>query len=342
MFLRNAWYVAAWSHEIGTTPLARTILGEPVALWRTSDGAIVAFADRCIHRHVPLSIGKPEGATLRCAYHGLVFDRDGACIAVPGQTQAPPGARVRTYPVVEKWRWVWIWPGDPARADPAQIPDYHWNDDPGWIAVGDRFHVTGAAQLLIDNLLDLSHVQFVHGTTLGNDSVAEFPLDVRREGQTIRIDRWIMDRPPPPMFATLGGFTGNVDRWQLISFIPPTHVVIDAGCAVAGCGARAGNRSRGIEIFSNHSITPETARSCHYFWHHARNFRKDDDALTAAQKKAAHTAFYEDVVLIAAQQRAIDGEPADRVKIDINADAGVLQARRLVERLMAAEQAGSG
>ncbi len=338
MFLRNCWYVAAWAHELDDGLLARTILGEAVVIYRDAGGATVALEDSCAHRQAPLSLGTVTERGLQCSYHGLVFDRAGACVHVPGQARIPQGARVKSYPVVEKWRWVWIWMGDPALADAALVPDFHWNDDPGWIAVGDYFPLAGGYRLLVENLLDLSHVAYVHATTLGTDDVADFPVHVRRSDGRLHVDRWILDAPPPPMFATVGGYTGNVDRWQLIHYTPPGHFVIDVGCAVAGTGAPDGDRSQGIEMYSNHSVTPETERSSHYFWHHARNFRRDEPELTQALAEATRMAFYEDVVLIEAQQKRRDSNPPDKPIIDINADAGPLQGRRLLDALIAAER----
>lgn len=338
-FVKNAWYVAAESHELGDGLLGRTICSEPVVLFRAGDGTPAALEDRCCHRDLPLSLGAQVGNGVRCGYHGLHFDASGACVSVPGQTRVPPGAAIRAFPVVERYRYIWIWTGDPAAADDSLVPDFHWNDDPGWISNTGYFHVDGNHQLLVDNLLDLSHVQFVHATTLGADGVTDAPLETRRDGDQIRIDRWIMDKPPPPMFASAGDFAGTVDRWQLITWTAPTHVVIDAGCADSGSGARNGDRSRGITVHSNHTITPETEKSCHYFWHHARNFRLDDAALTKILATAAGNAFGEDVVILAAQQRSIDTAPDGWSWIDINADAGVLQARRVVDGLVAAETA---
>ena len=337
-FLENSWYAAAWDDEIGESPLARRILDRPVVLFRGDDGNAIALADRCIHRHAPLSHGRVEGAGIRCGYHGLLFASDGTCIEVPGQTKVPPGASVKSYPVVERDRFVWIWMGDPARADAASVPDYHWNDDPEWKSVQGRFHVAGDYRLIVDNLLDLSHVQFVHGATLGTDRIAQFPVEVSRDGDRVHVDRWIMGGKPPGMFARAGGIDFDVDRWQLITWTPPSHVVIDAGCAPAGQGAREGNRADGIELYSNHTITPETETSAHYFWHHARGFNLEDDSITAYLAEAAETTFGEDVGLIEAQQRSIETMPDGLPQVDINADAGVLAARRILDRLIA-EQA---
>lgn len=338
MYLRNRWYVAAWARELEDGPVGRTIMDEPVVLFRGKGGLVAALEDACAHRYMPLSLGKVADGCIECPYHGLVFDSTGACVHVPGQKKVPPGATVKAYPVAEKWRYVWIWMGDPASADEALIPDYHWNDDPGWVSVGDYFYVKGSYRLLIDNLLDLSHVAYVHATTLGTDNVANFPVKVRREQDKVHVERWIFDEPAPPMFKMVGGFEGPVDRWQLIQYQEPSHFMIDVGCATAGTGAPEGDRSEGLNMYSNHTLTPETETSTHYFWHHARNFRLDESDLTEKLATATKTAFGEDVIIIEMQQDRMDRAPPDKPIIDINADAGVLQARRLLDGLIEAEQ----
>ena len=173
MFLRNYWYVAGYDHEVSRRPLGRVILGEPIALYRLEDGTPVALEDRCAHRHLPLSMGRLIGDTLQCHYHGLRYDRSGACVRVPGQDLIPRSARVKSYPVVERYHWLWIWMGDPALADPASIPDYHWFDDPNWGVKGEYLHVKSNWQLIVDNLLDLTHLAFVHETTIGNSALVD-------------------------------------------------------------------------------------------------------------------------------------------------------------------------
>jgi len=338
MFLKNCWYVAAWDHELSGGFLARTILGDPVVLFRSGDGAPVALEDRCCHRHMPLSEGRLVGDTLQCGYHGLTFAFDGTCVGIPGQTAIPPDARVKSYPIIERYRWVWIWMGDPALADAALIPDYHWNDDPDWVSYGDVYYVEGDYRLLIDNLMDLSHIQFLHASTLGASTDMNAVISIERDEENVTVSRWVLDTPPAPIYAEALNTNGHVDRWQNITFTPPSHVVIDAGSAIAGTGAPQGDRSQGVETYSNHTLTPETDQSTHYFWHHARNFRMDDEALTDRLRQMFSSALQEDVVAIGAQQRAMNRRP-DAPEIDINSDNCSIQTRRLLESRITAETA---
>ena len=175
-FVRNLWYVAAWSHEVPRRRprSARTLIGEPIALYRRRDGTVVALEDRCPHRHAPLSLGRIEGDDLRCMYHGLRFGSDGVCVEVPGSTRVPPRLAARSFPVVERSSWIWVWPGDPAKADPALVPEAFGLDNPDWVMRASAMDYEADYQLLNDNLCDLSHLDFVHETTLGGSTGAKW------------------------------------------------------------------------------------------------------------------------------------------------------------------------
>lgn len=339
MFLRNYWYVAASDSEIGRKPFARTILGEPVVMFRTEDGTPVAFEDRCCHRHLPLSMGKLVGDRLQCHYHGLQFDSSGRCVRIPGQDRIPPSARVKTYPVVERYRWLWIWIGDPALADPATITDFHWLDDPNWGAKSSYLHVHANWQLVVDNLLDLTHLAFVHETTIGNTALAEHAVvKVTRAPNNVVVTRWIIDQEPPPSFQKIGGFSGNVDRWQIIDYAPPAFLRLDVGATPTGTGAPQGNRIGGINMRNLNAITPETETTSHYFWGQAHDFEPQNKELTQKIFEQIQTAFLEDVAVFSAQQRNLDVW-RNPPQVDINADTGVIQARRIIDRLREEERA---
>jgi len=342
MFLRNYWYVAATDAEIGRTPLGRTILGEPIVFFRTEAGAPVAMEDRCAHRHLPLSMGKLIGDELQCHYHGLRFGTDGRCTRIPGQEQIPRSAKVKTYPVAERYHWIWIWMGDPALADPAAITDFHWLDDPNhWGAKSSYLHVEANWQLVVDNLLDLTHLAFVHETTIGNMALVEHAaVKVQRAPSNVLVTRWIIDQPAPPTFVKVGKFTGNVDRWQIIDYAPPAFLRLDVGACPTGTGAPEGRRVGGIGMRNLNAITPETETTSHYFWGQAHDFEPHNAAMTERVFQQIKTAFLEDVAVFTAQQRMISLRP-DAPQVDINADAGGIQARRIVDRLCREEQAAA-
>jgi vanillate monooxygenase len=334
---RNCWYVAAWSRDIGRALVARTILDTPVVLYRTEAGAPVALADRCPHRFAPLSKGTLQGDQLRCAYHGLVFDAAGVCRHVPGQRTIPPGTQVARYPTVERWGWVWIWMGEAAPAEPASIPDFHWNEAPDWAVTGGEMRINANYMLAVDNLLDLSHIAYLHPHTLGSDAVAEASdVTTERRDNGVRVTRWTLDAPTPPMWRTTRGHDGNIDRWQFVDFTAPSSVVLETGSAAAGKLAPDGSRIGAVTHMAMFAITPETATSTHYFWSNARNHRVGDAATTEALHNGILATFQEDAEMLEAQQRALDA-PGAPPWIDLNVDQGALQARRLVAHLLAAE-----
>jgi phenylpropionate dioxygenase-like ring-hydroxylating dioxygenase large terminal subunit len=341
VFLKNHWYVAASDGELQDRPLARTILGEPVVFFRTKDGALCAFEDRCPHRRLPLSMGKVVDDVLQCHYHGLRFDRSGRCVRVPGQDHIPQTAQVKTYPVFERYHWIWVWMGDPALADPAKITDYHWLDDPNWGAKSSYLHVEANWQLIVDNLLDLTHLAFVHETTIGNMALVEHAaVKVQRSPNGVVVTRWIIDQPAPPTFVKVGGFTTNVDRWQIIDYAPPAFLRLDVGATPTGTGAPEGRRVGGISMRNLNAITPETETTSHYFWGQAHDFDVNNPKMTERIFDQIQTAFLEDVAVFTAQQRSITQRP-DAPQVDINADAGGMQARRIVDRLYQDEQAAA-
>lgn len=337
-FLRNAWYVAAWSREVASDrPLSRLLLRQPVALWRTGSGLAVALEDRCCHRHAPLSAGTVVGNNIRCGYHGLSFDSSGNCVDVPSQNRIPPGARVRRYPLIEKHGWIWVWMGDPGAADETLVVDTFWHDSPDWRSVGDRFLVNCHYQSLIDIQLDNTHSRFVHPDTLGNDGSLRHSPKVVCEGDVVRNHRRMRDSDPPPLFTQATGLVGNADVWVEWEYSPRAGIVtFDAGVAPPGSGVFEGDRSKAFSMFNTHGITPETERTCHHFWVSARDFALEDEETDRTMTGIRDT-FLEDVAMVEAQQRILDLDP-DAPRIDVNADIPTIRARELVARLIAEER----
>lgn len=328
MFMTNCWQVAAYSTEVSRHLLKRRLVGEGVILYRLEAGEVVAMQDRCPHRHLPLSMGCLSGDIVQCGYHGLRFDATGACIHIPGQDVIPPKARVRVYPVHEKYTFVWIWMGEPELADPSLIPDFHWMNDPEWAVAEGYHHVAADYRFLVDNLLDLSHETFVHPETIGNDAVADSPALVKVLGRkTVRVHRDMLACEPPPQFVALAGFTGRIDRWHTTFYTPPGFCIIEVGSVPAGTSDRAA----GFEARILNLITPETKHSSHYFWAHARNIRRDDHKLTGVIRQSIVETFDQDKVVLEAQQIESDAlgttDPGFALKVDL----GPIQARSLLK-----------
>jgi phenylpropionate dioxygenase-like ring-hydroxylating dioxygenase large terminal subunit len=332
-FPRNAWYAAAWDVDIGRKLFPRTICGKHVVMYRKADGTVAALEDACWHRLLPLSKGHLEGDVVVCGYHGLVFDAGGRCTFMPSQETINPSACVRAYPVVEKHRFIWLWMGDPALADPALVPDLHWNLDPDWAADGRTIQVKCDYRLVVDNLMDLTHETFVHGSSIGNRAVAEAPFDVTHGNRTATVTRWMRDIEPPPFWAAQLGKPGKVDRWQIIRFEAPCTIAIDVGVAPTGTGAPEGDRSQGVNGMVLNTITPEKDGSCHYFWAFARNYRTSEQRLTTELREGVEHIFREDEEILEAQQIAMD-ENKGRVFYNLNIDAGSMWARRLIDKMI--------
>jgi phenylpropionate dioxygenase-like ring-hydroxylating dioxygenase large terminal subunit len=352
-FPLNAWYAAAYDVEVARTLLPRTICNQKLVLYRKLDGSVAALEDACWHRLLPLSMGHLNGDEVTCGYHGLVFNAEGRCTHMPSQETINPTACVRSYPVVERHRFVWVWPGDPAKADPALVPDLHWNDDPAWAGDGKMIRVQCDYRLVVDNLMDLTHETFVHGSSIGQRAVAEAPFVATHGDRTATVTRWMDNIDAPPFWAGqikhALGYEGPVDRWQIIRFEAPCTVTIDVGVAQAGTGAipPGGNqgdaslsqRQHGVNGFVLNTITPETDGSCLYFWAFARNYCLGEQALTHKLREGVASIFREDELVLEAQQKAIDDHP-DYSFYNLSIDAGSMWARRLIDGLIAKEQVG--
>ncbi len=338
-FIRNAWYVAAWPHEIEAGKiLARVICNEPMVLFRDARGDAVALEDRCCHREMPLAKGWIENGTLRCGYHGLRFDGAGKCVEIPGQANIAPRVRVRAYPLVPRHGWLWVWPGDADKADPALIPAiFERMDHPDWTACGGTTYIKCHYQLISDNLLDLTHETYIHRGSLGNQAVVEHPIATTSDAHNVIVQRHIPNHEPAPfwkaqLFGKLGAHV-MADRWQIIHFQAPANLVLDVGVTPAGRP-----RHDGVEGCNTNAITPETEDSTWYFWGFARKFRRDDAALSAKLAETVAKIFEEDREACEAVHQVMRRNPG-RATIDVNADQGTILARRMVAERLKAEQA---
>ena len=337
-YIRNAWYVGAWDEEVTADGLfGRTLLGEPIVFFRGADGAAVALEDRCCHRAAPLSIGRKEADGVRCMYHGMKFDNKGVCIDIPGQEKIPVKACVRAYPLQERDRFIWIWMGDPALANPADIPSFWWHTDPAWCMKPAQMHYQANYQLIVDNLLDFSHLTFVHEQTIGIPSIARSRAQVEKIEGGLQITRWFLDGELPLNQKRVAAFTGLADRWQIYQWLAPAMMLMHAGASPAGTGAQEGRYAPETIQFRHTSVvTPESEGSAHYFYCQARNFKLDEEGLSDAVLVDVTAAFLEDKAMIEAQQRVLNLSRRF-VPVATAHDAALVQARRLIQERIDAE-----
>ncbi|HFC05133.1 MAG TPA: aromatic ring-hydroxylating dioxygenase subunit alpha, partial [Rhizobiales bacterium] len=315
-----------------------TILDQNIVMFRASSGDVVAMQDSCPHRLLPLSMGRRIGDSIECGYHGMTFDCAGKCIRVPGQDNLPASADVATYRVHQKHDIVWIWMGDPTKADPSEIFDLPQFTDPAWDAhQGDALHLKSNYLNVAENLVDPAHVSFVHPTTLGNAASADVPVHADTSGEVIIAWRWIRDAEPIGFFKAFGGFTGNVDRWHYYNLHLPSVAVIDFGSAAVEDNLAEDERDKGVRLFAIHFLTPVTGDYTIDRWMHLRNTAINDEAVSQELDELFKTAFAEDVAILEAIQIEED-RPQTRRPVRIAIDKGPLIYRKRINDLIEKEE----
>ncbi|MDO9279313.1 MAG: aromatic ring-hydroxylating dioxygenase subunit alpha [Polaromonas sp.] len=334
MFPLDRWYVAGFSWELKDKPLARTILSRPMVIFRAQDGTVAALQDRCCHRDLPLSCGTIEGVGLRCGYHGLLFDTAGQCVEIPGQDRVPAKACVLSYPLRERDQILWVWVGVTPDSVPVdEPPPYPFHSDTDYKFGGGVYHYDAPWQLIHDNLLDLSHLGYVHLKTIGGNPTLHMNAKVKVEStdETVRVIRLMPESDPPPTYAQAWPFSGKIDRWQEVEF-HPSHCAIWTGAMDHGTGSYDDPARYGFHMRGFHGVTPETATTTHYFWTIATNPHPDRADVTQLVVDQTAATFEEDKVIIEAQyQNQLRQGPG--ANIDIHVDAGPNRARRLIAKL---------
>jgi vanillate O-demethylase monooxygenase subunit len=345
MFLKNTWYVAASSSEVQDKPLGRKVCNQSIVFYRGPEGKICAVEDFCPHRGAPLSLGHVCEGKLVCGYHGLEMGCDGKTIAMPGQRVRGFPA-IRTFPVAERYGFVWVWPGEAEKADDKLIPHQPWYDNPEWAYGGGLYHIHCDYRLMIDNLMDLTHETYVHSNSIGQPEIDETPCKTEVQGDMVITSRHMENIPAPPFWKMALRSNGlddsaQVDRWQICRFTPPSHVMIEVGVAHAGHGGYNAPKEHKVYSIVVDFITPETDTSIHYFWGMARNFKPQDPELTTAIREGQGKIFGEDLEMLERQQKNILAHP-ERKLLMLNIDAGGVQSRKVIERLMAQESQTAG
>ncbi|MGH3420519.1 MAG: Rieske 2Fe-2S domain-containing protein, partial [Streptosporangiaceae bacterium] len=272
----NCWYVVATSDEVGRSLLARQALGRRLLLFRTGDGQATVLDDRCPHRAAPLSMGTLDGDRVVCAYHGFTYAPDGQCVRVPSQANVPYGAQVRSYPVLERPPFVWVWPGNPARSRGTEPPDLPALREPGWTIVGGAREMAVNYLLLHDNALDRTHFPYVHPHRIHRGYVQDPPpLRIEVSETTVSYSRTFT---PAPLIGWQHDATGLPADTEYVqretgTFVSPAMHVDEMD--IIGPDQRA---YRGVFI---RAFTPVDQGRTLIIWRAARNYALTSEAVTA-------------------------------------------------------------
>jgi vanillate O-demethylase monooxygenase subunit len=332
--VRNGWYVAAFARDVTRALVSRTILNQPVVLYRKEDGVAVAVGGRCPHRNFPLGQSCLNGDHIVCGYHGIAFGPDGACTDIPSQAFVPKSYRIPTYPLVEHGMWLWIWPGDPELADPALLPDL---EEIGY-GVGDMVarpfythEIAARYQLLNDNLLDLTHLGYLHGTSIGTREDASTPEELTKRPGFLGSRRYIDNAMAPAAFAAFGRYQGKVDRVSGLDFhLPGFHTGMSES-RYAADHPDAGKLISRTRIY--HAVTPGTHDTTHYFFGMGT---PGGDELDLHEKYLVKV-IAEDIFASVEIEKMIKlvGTPTEFM---IKSDRNAVEARRMLQAMMDAER----
>ncbi|WP_027854197.1 aromatic ring-hydroxylating dioxygenase subunit alpha [Marinobacterium litorale] len=336
-FIHNEWYVVALSHEISRELMSRTVLGRQLVLFRKEDGSPVALDNRCGHRNFPLSRSALEGDTVVCGYHGLRYNERGECVEVPSQCNCA-GISIRNYPLHQQGPVIWIWMGEPEEADIDKIPAMPMLDE-GWVTSEDYMHLKASYVYLHENLLDLTHLSFLHAKTFGTPDYARAKFDTEITEDRFWLKRYVVPTRLPPVWAKPTGLEGrDAARITTSDFVSPALHIVHAEFYDIALDESERPDQR---IKTAHIPTPETATSTHYFVVHGRNFALEENEVTGFMHEQLMAAFDEDVVGLEAMEEllASRSEEDDFFEISLTADAASVAMRRYLKRRAEAEAA---
>jgi vanillate O-demethylase monooxygenase subunit len=330
----NCWWVAGLSEEVTDALLGRWLCDTPVLLYRKLDGSVAAIENRCPHRAAPLHLGCRRGDNVECGYHGFTYSPEGACIKVPSMKSPPPALRIRAFPVVETYPFIWVYLGDPARLDAVPPPHrLEWVDEPNFAVVSGHLDVAANYMLLKENVLDLTHFGYVHASSFKITDWVDPPRTLRGE-ETCGFHQSFVQSPLPPIFAEPMGLAPGTlyNRDNYGSFVSPALQI----AAVDLKDPAKGNITGRFRV--THATTPINPTSMHYWWVLARDYGTSHEEMLAL-KHITEIGFAEDERIIEAVQEMLDRDPRDPAALErsVKADGPGIEARRLLQKWMARE-----
>lgn len=329
-YLLNCWYMAAWADELDATAgrgiVSRTVCELPLVLFR--DGArVAALLDTCPHRFAPLSRGQLVEGSIQCGYHGLAFGRDGRCTHNP-HGPITSSIRVRAFPVIEKYHAIWVWLGVPENADSALLPRLAFLDvEAQALATG---YVHGAADYLlyVDNLMDLSHVNYLHSSTVGSDWIVKSTRETTEDEDSVTISWTSRGQSPAPFEVRLGlfGADARLDRRTEVQWFAPATLRLTQAATTEGSAPVTRNTA--------HVITPESGKTSHYFYVATRDPSLGDFDARLALERSRIITTEDNPMLEAIQARMGTADLFSLGPVSFRIDEGsVLARRRLAARI---------
>lgn len=327
-FSFDDWYVAAFADELGPHLLARTLLGRGIVMYRSAEGQVVAMEDRCPHRSMPLSAGTLVEDHIVCAYHGMRFNPQGDCVQVPSQANCPRAMGVRTYVTLERGPVVWIWMGDPANADMSRLPAQPWLTSGEWETSKGYLHLPASYVRLHENLLDLTHLSFLHAKSFGTPDYASAEYQTEIGDGHFVVMRHVVPTTLPPVWAEPTGLKGQGQAARIVRSEFRSPGMHEVSVSFHDCTLPQERRET-FRIRTAHLPTPETATSTHYFVVHGRDFAQQDKAMTQFMHEQLFVVFNEDVAGLSLQEQVLARTPAeDLYEFSVAADGPSVAMRR--------------
>lgn len=328
--LYNHWYVAGLTEEFDRTPKARTLLERSIVFYRTLDGQLIAAQNRCLHRSFPLSESTLEGDELVCGYHGIRYDPEGTIVRIPSQKKCPD-RKLRTYPVAEQGRLVFIWMGD-GEPDMSRLPDFEFLTNPEMLSIYGEHPLKASYLLMQENLNDLTHFSYLHQKSAGfDDSFLELPTTITETPEGVSCFRVERDPQragaflPPDVQARIGD--RPVEQWD-------GGLALSPGVFKGHAPIKVGDPdSDDVEVFNRyimHYVTPETATTSHYWWSYTDDFTPNVEGVPELMTAAFDKVFSEDGWAVAHMQELLDNDKTDYNELVIGGDKVGLLFRRIV------------
>jgi vanillate O-demethylase monooxygenase subunit len=244
---------------------------------------------------------------------------------------------VRSWPVHEQDGIVWLWGGEPACADIDLVPDFALLGARDGVApVCGHMPMQAPYEFATDNLMDLSHIEFVHrGSFAGAGVIFAGKHEIRQDGATLHSNWWMPNVAAPG--HTFGIYERGMptDHWLDMRWNAPASMLLEIGATPVGAA-----RAEGVIVHQAHIITPEAAGSAHYFWATTRAGGLPDEQGDAMLRALMGQAFNEeDKPIIEAAYANLDGADFwEEQPVFLGIDAGGTRARRLLQSMITAEQ----